>query len=264
MRAGSANTQLREAFSSAADDGVRRIAAWQAPRAEVARLLEADYCAALRKNLSRREVAAVLRRAKRLWPRIDRVKAKVAPVSQFAKLAARLGIRLQTSADLGEVGLALRGFYVDATSLGAKRPLIYLNTAHHPAAVATAWLHEMGHHLTRNLVGGAGRGVHFLVDAGYDEHLGDRVELAADIIVAAVTLPSGDVRRLFVSAAKIRQFATGAFDETTAETIFSYVRERVGMTHGDPSRRARLRRRYSPEVIHFTKLRCAMLAEYAT
>jgi hypothetical protein len=264
MRAGSANAQLREAWSSAADDGVRRIAAWQAPRAELARLLEADYCAALRKNLSRREVAAVLRRAKRLWPGIDREIAKVAPVSQFAKLAERLGIRLQTSEDLGPVGMALRGFYVDATSLGARRPVIYLNTAHHPAAVATAWLHEMGHHLTRNLVGGGSRGVHFLVDAGYDEHLSDRVELAADVIVAAVTLPSGDVRRLFGSAAKIRRLATGVFDEAAAETIFSYVRDRVGMEPGGPSRRARLRRRYSPEVIHYTKLRCAMLAEYAT
>ena len=75
-----------------------------------------------------------------------------------------------------------------------KRPqkggLIYLNTAHHPAAVGATFCHEVGHHLALNILRHADeRPVHYFFDAAYSSHLDDPVELTADVLVSIAAYP---------------------------------------------------------------------------
>ena len=250
-------------YSQAARRAAAQLKAWYAPHNEVSRLMRADYVVALKNCLTRKQVEKILGKAQTLWPSINRVRHKVPNSDRFARVAKREGVKLQTSPYRGELGLALRGFYVDARELGATRPLIYLNTAHHPAVVALTWLHEMGHHLNREVLKSSHAGMHFLIDAGYGDHLKDPVELGADVIVVVGAFPVRDAARLAMTPDDLKRMAgSGPFDTPDVERIFAYVQERVGNDGLSHAQRIRARKLYSPEAVHFTKLRCALLAAY--
>ncbi|HUA32013.1 MAG TPA: hypothetical protein VMA09_00285 [Candidatus Binataceae bacterium] len=254
---------MERIYSQAAQHAAARLKAWNEPHNEVSRLIHADYVAALKDCLSRKQVEKILARAQRLWPRINRVRHKVPGGERFARVAARQGVKLQASPYRGELGLALRGFYLDARELGARRPLIYLNTAHHPAIVALTWLHEMGHHLNRDLLKSTQDQMHFLIDAGYEDHLADSAELAADVIVVVGAFPMRDAARLALNPDDLERMARpGSLDTTDVERLFAYVNERIGDDGLSRAQRRRARDLYGPEAVHFTKLRCALMAAY--
>ena len=56
-------------------------------------------------------------------------------VERFAKIAAEMRVNFKAAPYEGEEGLALRGFYVVRTKGMLKRPLIYINAAHHPCDI---------------------------------------------------------------------------------------------------------------------------------
>jgi len=65
------------------------------------------------------------------------------PPREFTRLWSSLGVDFRLANFDGPQGLALMGFY--AGKMGpTRRPLIYVNTAHHPAAVGAAFFARDG------------------------------------------------------------------------------------------------------------------------
>ena len=77
--------------------------------------------------------------------------ARIGSMREFAERASDLGAELRIAKMAWPSGLAVLGFYLGGDSGLDGRPLICLNGAHHPAAIATAFLHEVGHHVTAKL-----------------------------------------------------------------------------------------------------------------
>ena len=120
---------------------------------EIKRLWGRDYGYALRSGLSRAEVREIVRAAKRTaWPHLNDEAVRLGSMKEFAQRASALGADFRIAKMPWPSGLAVFGFYLGKDSGLEKRPLICLNGAHHPAAVATAFLHEVGHHVTAELV----------------------------------------------------------------------------------------------------------------
>jgi hypothetical protein len=119
---------------------------------EITRLWNHQYGQALRACLSRAEVREVVSVAKRkAWPHLNDGAARLGSMREFAERASALGADLRIAKMPWPSGLAVLGFYLGGDSGLDSRPLICLNGAHHPAAIATAFLHEVGHHVTAKL-----------------------------------------------------------------------------------------------------------------
>jgi hypothetical protein len=225
--------------------------------------MRADYVRVLQQNFSAREIEMIVARVRALWPDINQKLYDMPSARQIMRRAKEQGIRLRMSRYGGYVGLGLRGFYFDAREIGAKRALIFINTAHHPGIVALTWLHEMGHHLTRPFFRRHRTEAQFLIDAGYDLHLTSRPELAADIIAVLGVYPRTEMSRLAVAEGRYEQIArAGIVDNDLINQVFIYARERMGISPLKGAERKEMRERYSPEAVHFIKMRCALLSVY--
>lgn len=158
--------------------------------------------------------------------------------------------------------MALRGFYVEKRRRLLKRPLIYVNTAHQPGAVSSTFCHELGHHLTSQLFETPNEGVHFFFDADYAAHLDDPLELAADVLVSLAGYPDAAARRLFSTPWNWGLVArTGKLSEEVFAGVRNHAERRLGIdfTSKWP---AKQRLNYLAGMIHYAKLRWALLAEY--
>ncbi|MGA2409123.1 MAG: hypothetical protein ABSG46_01890 [Candidatus Binataceae bacterium] len=162
----------------------------------------------------------------------------------------------------GDEGLSLRGFYVTRAQGMLKRPLIYVNTAHHPLAVTGTFCHEVGHHVSSELFGTGQESVHFFYDADYDGHLKDPGELVADVVVSLAAYPEPIARQIFATpwnwglVARARNLPEAALNE---------VRSRLKNVYGFDLMElipANQRLHYLLGMLHYAKLRWALLAEY--
>ncbi|MGH7916657.1 MAG: hypothetical protein ACREQE_04250, partial [Candidatus Binataceae bacterium] len=141
-------------------------------------------------------------------------------------------------------------------------PLIYVNTAHHPTAVSATFCHEFGHHLSSELFGPQKEPVHFFIDADYAAHLKEPHELAADAMVSLAAYPQPLARKIFPAewnwglVARARNLPEAALNEVRAHIRRFYgfdLMERIP---------ANQRLHYLSGMIHYAKLRWALLAEY--
>src|SRR5271155_4801428 len=167
---------------------------------EITRLWNHEYGKALRACLSRaevREIGSVGRR--KAWPQLNDGAARIGSMREFEERASDLGAELRIAKMAWPSGLAVLGFYLGSDSGLDNRPLICLNGAHHPAAVATAFLHEVGHHVTARLFSSRDVTVRLSRQTGYDAHLTDPRELAADVLVSLGVYPRTMAERLFDS-----------------------------------------------------------------
>ena len=128
--------------------GRHEIDAWKKPQKELRELARLDYVRVMRRTLDYHGLRAIIGEASKIWPNLNRAPLRPASADQLASMSSELRIHLQASPYCGPEGMALRGFYVDKARKVLKRPLIYLNTAHHPGAVQATFVHEMGHHVT--------------------------------------------------------------------------------------------------------------------
>jgi hypothetical protein len=159
-------------------------------------------------------------------------------------------------------GLAVLGFYLGGDSGLDSRPLICLNGAHHPAAIATAFLHEVGHHVTAKLFSNRDETVQLSRQTGYEAHLVDPRELAADILVSLGMYPRNMAAQLFEPGPR-RKNAGSAEPQTesspAAKAVAATAR-RYGLNLGSLSIQKMLQ--YQAGLVHFTRLRQALLDEY--
>jgi hypothetical protein len=253
-----------EIVKSAETASYDRIPAVVTTPAEIARLSSLDYGRALRACLSRAELREVVSEAKReAWPHLNREAVRLGSMNEFARRASVLGADFRIARMPWPSGLAVFGFYLGSDSGLDNRPLICLNGAHHPAAVATAFLHEVGHHVTARLFSSRDVTVRLSRQTGYDAHLTDPRELAADVLVSLGVYPRNMAERLFDprSVRKTSRSADQRAESQGASKLVVDTASRYGVDLLSLPLQKRLQ--YQAGLIHFTKLRQALLDEYA-
>jgi hypothetical protein len=232
---------------------------WRQPLRDLRRLVERDYSHALREHVRRSEVKALVASARSFWPRLNRAKLALPSAANFASISKRLELNLSIRECRERDGMALRGFYVrsiDQVARDHRRGgLIYLNTAHHPAAVGATFCHEVGHHLALGILPRSDdRAVHFFFDAAYSSHLDDPVELAADVLVAIAAYPGPVARHMFAG-----EMASDLGGNIGA--ILNYLKSGWGIDFELP-RQPQHHLIYLVGMVHYAKLRRALLTEY--
>lgn len=157
----------------------------------------ADYRRALREHFSRGELLEIISESrKRVWPRLNRDPVRLVTANQFVKHWSPLGVDFRLAKLPWPDGLAMLGFYVRRTKGLFSRPVICVNTVHHPALVGITFDHEMGHHLTSQIFVSS-HDAAFSLNIGYAGHMHDAAELAADILVAVGIYPQTSAGELF-------------------------------------------------------------------
>jgi hypothetical protein len=252
--------QILENVPETGDDAIRR---WRQPENDIRRQVRRDYVRPLRKLFDLPLIEDLIASARRVWPKINLAPHHCPSSSSMTRLATEQQVQLQARPYSGAEGMALRGFYVDKrVQRKLRKPLIFVNTAHHPGAVAATFTHEMGHHLTTRLFGSRDKTVHFFFDASYDSHLNEPVELAADVIVAMLAYPAPVARRIFS-----RDWSRGLVAKVNSleDSEFEQVRAHIAETTGFKivtKMPAQTSFAYLAGMVHFAKLRAALLAEY--
>jgi len=140
-------------LSETHDKEAAKIAAWKKPTDDLRRLVRHDYVRSLRRNLPYREIKTLVAAYSELLPGFNKEIVGMLPTDRLADWATALDLHFNAAPNEGDDGLALRGFYVTRQEGMLKRPLIYVNTAHHPLAVSSTFCHEVGHHLSSEILG---------------------------------------------------------------------------------------------------------------
>ncbi|MGD0074916.1 MAG: hypothetical protein ABSD31_11325 [Candidatus Binataceae bacterium] len=253
---------VSEILAKASATGALELSAWRKPEKAFRRLIQRDYVRDLRRNLSYRQLLTLLEAVDATLPRLNREPLNLMPVNEQAQLAARLGLHFKAAPHTDTDGLALRGFYVNKTREVLKRPLIYVNTAHPPVVVSTTFCHELGHHFAGDILRPRHQEVQLFFDADYAKHLSDPSELAADVLVSLAGYPRPLASKLFAEA---WDWGLVARAKNLPDAVFSEVNAHLKKVYGFDLRAGispRQKLNHLAGVIHYAKLRWALLAEY--
>lgn len=242
---------------------IGKTARQQSAREEVRSLLERDYGFALRRSFVRCEIQEIVTEGRRrVWPQLNREPVKIGPPQEFTSRWSGLGVDFRLAHLSSPQGLALMGFYVRKAPASG-RPLICVNTAHHPVAVASGFSHEMGHHVTADIFGSYREPGRFLLYTAYAEHLDDPVELAADILVSLGAFPAKIARALFAGPEQSRRISRP--DQNSAEAAYARVLNYLDLRYNlsfDGRFLAEKKLQYLAGALHYAQLRRALLTEY--
>ena len=146
-----------------------------------------DYARQLRAFFDRRQMQELLADFRSALPGLNAEIFRIREPRRLARVAVQLGARFQAGRFEGEAGKSLRGFYSDDPDI-SRGPLICVNTANHPVAVASAFWHELGHHLT-NRTFDVSHPVRLSFSSSYEDHLGNPLEIAADLVPVLAAYP---------------------------------------------------------------------------
>jgi hypothetical protein len=249
-------------LSGTPDTAASKIAAWKKPTDDLRRLVRHNYVRSLHRNLPYRELKTLVAGFKELLPGFNREVVGMYSIDGLAKWAAALDLHFNATPNDGEEGLALRGVYFKRKESILNRALIYVNTAHHPLAVSSTFLHEVGHHMSSEIPGAHDSApVHF-IDADYASHLEEPAELAADVMVSIAGYPEPIARKIFATDWEWGLVAQAK--DLTGAALFE-VRRHLKNAYGfDFTEQipANQMLHYLSGMIHFAKLRWGLLAEY--
>ncbi len=225
----------------------------------VAQVASLDYVAGVRRHFDRAQLKQMLREMRNTLPTLNREVYSVTEVGRLSRQAAELGVTLQAHAFRGSDATGLRGFYVNEAQV-LKRPLIWVNTATHPVAMAASFWHEVGHHLTNRIWGIRHQPISLSFGAHYRDDLADPKEVAADMVRVLAGYPQAAARRLFGGPDLDALFHDP--DRLVSKgPAPRYVRKVMGLD---------FQARFSPKenlyylggIIHVAKLRITLLSEY--
>ncbi len=249
-------------LSETHDKEAGKIAAWKKPTDDLRRLVRHDYVRSLRKNLPYRELTALVAGFTDLLPGFNRQFVGMMPTYQLAEYAANLNLHFKAAPNEGDDGLALRGFYLTRKEGILKRPLIYVNTAHHPLAVSSTFCHEVGHHMSSEILGeDEHTPVHFFFDADYASHLEEPGELAADVMVSIAGYPEPIARRIFSTEWEGLVAKAKDLSEDALLDVRSHLKKAYNFQLTDQIPAPQMLH-YLSGMIHYAKLRWALLVEY--
>ena len=261
-RTSAVDAVIEEILGRAQIAGRSELRAWRKPQRELQELARLDYVRAMRRTLDYRTLCTIIDEVREIFPQLNREQFRPKPVDQLAAILSQLRIHLQAAPYPGPEGMALRGFYVDKSPKALKHPLIYINTAHHLGAVATTFMHEIGHYVTAKVTGSDGHGVHYSFNAAHHSHLGEPAELTADALVSLAAYPEPLARRLFKTP---WDWGLVARADRLPDQTFARIRKHVfklcGIDFG-ASLPAGQSFNYLTGMIHYAKLRWALLVEY--
>jgi len=250
-------------LANAKSAGAHQLAAWKKPEKDLRRLVRYDYVTSLRKNLNYHQLRQLVAAFQELIPEFNRETTGMMSISRFSEMAAQMGFHFKAAPYEGAEGLALRGFYVTRNQGILKQPLIYINTAHHPLAVSATFCHELAHHFSSELFEEpVDEPVHFFFDADYAAHLNEPGELASDAMVSLAGYPEPMARRAFASpwnwglVARAKNLPEAALNEVQKHLKKIYGFNLIARI--PPDRRLH----YLAGMIHYAKLRWALLIEY--
>jgi hypothetical protein len=231
---------------------------------EVEAIFRKNYNQALRRSLSRWEVKEIAREGRtRVWPGLNRHPVTLVSPKEFVRRWSAFGVDFKFASLPWKDGLALLGFYVNRLDHIRSRPLIFVNTAHPPAVVGVALDHEMGHHLTAELFGSR-NATHLLSQTGFQEHLTEPAELAADVLVSLGIFPAPIARKLFVRMPPApAAHRPGGLSDLALAKVLEYVGSRYSFRLMQV-RGAKKRFHALAALVHYAKLRRALLDEYDT
>jgi hypothetical protein len=231
-------------------------------KSEIAGIITKDYGQALRKCLSRSEVRQIADEGKtHVWPALNREPVTLVSPHEFARRWSAFGVDFKFASLSWKDGRSLLGFYVKKIDQVRRRPLIFVNTAHHPAVVGLTLDHEMGHHLTSQIFA-AGKHTHLLSHTGFEEHLAEPGELAADTLVSLGMFPLPIARSLFGGRRQVvASNRPHGLTVTEMAKVSEYVANRYGF-RADHIRGVNNRFQTLAGLVHYTKLRRALMDEY--
>jgi hypothetical protein len=232
-------------------------------REEIRFLEHYDYGPPLRRALGRAEVRQIVGEARStVWPHLNDESLKLVSPKEFTRLWSGLGVQFRLARLSGTAGSGLLGFYVRKME-GSRLPLICVNTAHHPVAIGATFSHEMGHHLTGRLFDSHKEHAQLMANTAYGEHLDDPEELAADILVSLGAFPEAIARKIFLHPAKSKpaEAADRELNDSVCATVLKYLEGCYGLSFGQPLPITK-KFQYLAGLIHFAKLRRALLVEY--
>jgi hypothetical protein len=255
--------------------GSKALEAWQHPERDIRSLAQTAYAPSLHRQLDRLEVEKIVRAARNILPGLNRDHNPIlierwltGPSSSglerlFSRLTDRLDVHFQGVPFTGPEGLALRGFFVNRDAESLQRPLIYVNTAHHPVAAAATLFHEVGHLVASDIFEQRRRQVQFFFDADYISHLNDVDELSADIVLSLVAYPAPIAKKIFATRWNWDALTNSAelSDEVFCQ-VSEHFRARFGVRLASADLPPRRKLNYLAGMIHFAKLRATLLAEY--
>lgn len=230
---------------------------------EIGLLERADYGRPLRRALGRSQVRQLVNEARNsVWPNLNNRSVRLVAPREYTRLWSGLGVQFQLAKLKGTDGLNMLGFYVRKMG-GSRLPLICVNTAHHPAAVGATFSHEMGHHLVGRLFNSRKDHAQLLASTAYGEHLNDQEELAADVLVSLGVFPETIARKIFTKSSKEYAPKSDAREigNPVSSAVLKYMQGRYALDFGDTLPSAK-KLQYLAGMIHFAKLRQALLVEY--
>lgn len=228
---------------------------------ESSRLCAINYAHAVRSCLTRAEIREVVAEGRReAWPQLNHQSVRLGSVREFARRAYELGADFRLAEMPWPTGLAVMGFYLGKDSGLEKRPLICVNGAHHPAAVSTAFLHELGHHVTADLFSTHNHEAQLSQQTGFEAHLTTPRELAADVLVSLLVYPQSVAVKLFDYKRSGRRTAPETANGSTTAAAVMVTARRYGLDFDSLPTQKRLQ--YEAGLIHFTRLRQTLLEEY--
>jgi hypothetical protein len=153
-------------------------------------------------------------------------------------------------------GLSLRGFYCRADVGPKSKFVIFVNTAHHPGAVAATLGHELGHYIYGSLVGEKAAHTAFM-EGAFAKHLLEEDELFADSLVALSAYGADSLDRLDGIAHLKPGSSDDLFNGIKAAYKMIGPRYNLDLTKGGKAQAA-WRVRYLTSMAHFLKLRYAL------
>jgi hypothetical protein len=216
-----------------------------------------DYEAAVKRHFDRPQLKQMLKEVRKTLPTLNREVYRITGIGRLSRIAAGLGVVLQAHAFSGSDGAGFRGFYVNEAEV-LKRPLIWVNTAAHPASVAAAFWHEIGHHLTNRIWGIHHHSVGMSFVANYRDHLADPKEIAADMVRVLGGYPKPIAEKLF-GGSDLEALSQDA--DLLVSKAISHLRAVVGFDFQSRSS-PRDNLHYLGGIIHTAKLRMTLLSEY--
>lgn len=163
-------------------------------------------------------------------------------------------IQLHTQPYRTGSGLNLRGFFCRAEIAGNPKFVIFVNTAHHPGAVAASLGHELGHYIY-DAIKGETTSVMALMEGSLAAHFNSESELFADSLVALSAYSKemfGEISGGYTDAEQ----SSGEEALAPLRRVYKLIGSRYGLDLRQLS--SALRFRYIASMAHFYKLRAAL------
>ncbi len=176
-------------------------------------------------------------------------------LGHLAKIFGPREVALRAEPYRAGAGLALRGFYCRAKLGDKNKFVIFVNTAHHPGAVAATLGHELGHYIYGSLMGEKAAHTAFM-EGAIANHLLEEDELFADSLVALAAYSPELIKKIGGLSQLRSGFSEDLFNRI--KSAYDLIGPRYGLDFTKGKMAAAWRVRYLTSMAHFFKLRCAL------